>query len=100
MGYLGGIILVEQTNDVGTKKPNQLGIYDCIGNVWEWCYDSDSEGYIDEKKSYIYNENTKNKRLKGSPWYSGSTSCLVKERDSYDAMFGHGNCGFRIVRTI
>lgn len=92
--------LAKQTNDVGTKKPNQLGIYDCIGNVWEWCYDSDSEGYIDEKKSYIYNENTKNKRLKGSPWYSGSTSCLVKERDSYDAMFGHGNCGFRIVRTI
>ena len=91
---------VGQTNDVGTKKPNQLGIYDCIGNVWEWCYDSDSEGYIDEKKSYIYNENTKNKRLKGSPWYIDSTSCLVKERDSYDAMFGHGNCGFRIVRTI
>ena len=90
----------KQTHDVGIKKPNQLGIYDCIGNVWEWCYDSDSEGYIDEKKSYIYNENTKNKRLKGSSWYSGSTSCLVKERDSYDAMFGHGNYGFRIVRTI
>mgnify|MGYP000909973143 FL=1 len=90
----------EQTHDVGIKKPNQLGIYDCIGNVWEWCYDSDSEGYIDEKKSYIYNENTKNKRLKGSSWYSGLTSCLVKERDSYDAMFGHKNYGFRIVRTI
>ena len=45
-------------------------------------------------------ENTKNKRLKGSPWYSDSTSCLVKERSSYDAMFGHENFGFRIVRTI
>ena len=89
-----------ETHQVMSKLPNELGIYDMSGNVWEWCYDSDSEGYIDEKKSYIYNENTKNKRLKGSSWYSGSTSCLVKERDSYDAMFGHGNYGFRIVRTI
>jgi len=27
-----------QTHDVGTKKPNQLGLYDCSGNVLEWCY--------------------------------------------------------------
>ena len=29
-----------RTNNVGFKKPNQLGIYDCIGNVCEWCYDT------------------------------------------------------------
>ena len=105
----------EQTHDVGTKKPNQLRLYDCIGNVWEWCYDTGDFGYISEKAPYIYDESKKNRRLRGASWYDLVFDEVEKDtrgdrESNINVSNYHGfllyssfvinNLGFRIVRTI
>jgi len=91
----------KKIHDVGTKKPNQLGLYDCCGNVWEWCYDTDSSGYISEKTSYIYDATQISRRIRGGSYFYRDTE--IGYRFSGSANFGAGeieDMGFRIVRTI
>ena len=54
-----------QTQDIGLKKPNQLGLYDCSGNVWEWCYDTGNLGNISEETSYIYDASQSGRKIGG-----------------------------------
>ena len=88
-----------KTHDVGTKKPNQLGIYDCSGNVWEWCYDTTTTDYILKESTYIYDASIGKRKLKGGSWFNSVNNYLVSY--SYNSSTSkYWNIGFRIVRTI
>ena len=89
-----------QTHDVGTKKPNQLGIYDCSGNVYEWCYDTNTSGYISEETSYIYDASQNGRSLKGGSWKDGNYYSIIRTQYSYSNTVEYHFFGFRIVRTI
>lgn len=90
----------KQTHDVGTKKPNQLGLYDCSGNVWEWCYDTNTSGYISEETPYIYDASQNGRRLKGGSWRDGNYYSVISTQYSYTNTVEYHFFGFRIVRTI
>mgnify|MGYP000994067174 CR=1 FL=1 len=89
-----------QTHEVGTKNPNQLGLYDCSGNVWEWCYDTLNVGSLnpDRNKYYVYDINSK---LRGGSWYNLKQFSSVEFKSENNNSFNQiKNTGFRIVRTI
>ena len=100
-----------QTHDVGTKKPNQLGLYDCSGNVWEWCYDTGTSGYVSEETPYIYDASNNNRILKGGScgWLLGFIGATF-DGSAYDCKISSSRAdlidtskdlyGFRIIRTI
>ncbi len=89
----------KKTHPVGEKEPNQWGLYDMSGNVWEWCMDWHDEAYYSESplKDPKGPLNGKYKVQRGGSWhydYSFQTA-TYRDREKEDK-----NCtdlGFRIV---
>jgi sulfatase modifying factor 1 len=78
---------VDGTQDVALKKPNDFGLYDTIGNVWEWCWD-----YADTARYGDY------RALRGGGWADPAWSCRasVRRGSAPDAVLE--DVGFRVAR--
>jgi len=90
-----------QPHSVGQKKPNQWGLYDMQGNVWEWVEDSyDANYYGRSPKNNPLNSNGEYKALRGGSWNYDSTYCRAAERRYNHTAYRSGACGFRVVRIV
>lgn len=86
---------INRSHSVGQKKPNELGIYDLTGNVWEWCWNGDNvELKAFNKSRYPFSSY---KVIRGGAWSEHSINCRIISQDTYDFNFINSNIGFRIA---
>jgi hypothetical protein len=90
-----------RTMPVGTKAPNELGIYDMSGNVFEWCHDWYSEkGAIELKMNPAAGDRALYRALRGGSWYLKSEFSVISRRDYEYPDTKNFNIGFRICRSL
>ncbi len=85
------------TTPVKSYAPNNYGIYDIIGNVWEWCYDwYDPEYYsFAPRKNPTGPVNGAKKVVRGGAWCSSDVTLSVSNRHKHEPLHRSFNIGFR-----
>jgi len=88
-----------QTHEVARLNPNELGLYDMSGNVWEWCWD-----WYDSYSSYNLDNPTgpgtgNLKVIRGGSWHDSAEDSRVSNRLKIDINDRSRNLGFRLVRS-
>ncbi len=86
-----------KTHPVATKSPNELGIYDMSGNVWEWCQDRYGSYSSSSQTNPVGPSSGSERVVRGGSWYDFAGGCRSAFRSGYTPDFRDRNLGLRLV---
>ena len=90
------------TAPAGSFEPNAFGLYDVLGNVWEWAEDcwNDSHSNAPSDGSARRTGNCSVRLLRGGSWLTAPRALRSAVRGRTNAGNRHTDLGFRVARTI
>jgi len=92
-----------RTAPVGSFAPNQFGLYDMHGNVWEWvedCLHTNYEGAPDDGSAWIAQGDCNNRVIRGGSWIGYPVGLRSALRFWFSADDHGTDLGFRVARTL
>lgn len=90
------------TSPPGTYKPNAFGLYDMLGNVWEWvedCYVDSYQGAPTDGSS-VQRSNCEKRVLRGGSYGDNPRIVRAAFRNSDAPTLRYDDVGFRVARTL
>jgi formylglycine-generating enzyme required for sulfatase activity len=86
------------THPVGTRQPNQWGLHDMHGNVWEWCVDRWEDSLPGGTLTNTVRVASGSLRVaRGGSWLYEARACRTANRDDYSPWNRCSDIGFRVV---
>jgi formylglycine-generating enzyme required for sulfatase activity len=88
------------TQAVGRKRPNAWGLYDMLGNVWEWCWDWYGKYPVESQSDWYGPGSGTHRVLRGGCCARDESFCRAYYRANREPSSRWKHSGFRVARSL